>query len=76
MPGEDGYSLIRKVRALPDEEGGATPAIALTAYRRTQDRVRALAAGFTIHVPKPVDPGELTTLIAGIAGEPEQPQRS
>jgi signal transduction histidine kinase/ActR/RegA family two-component response regulator len=76
MPGEDGYSLIRKVRALPDEEGGATPAIALTAYGRTQDRVRALAAGFTMHVPKPVDPGELTTLIAGIAGRPEQPQGS
>jgi CheY-like chemotaxis protein len=69
MPGEDGYSLIRKVRALAAEEGGQTPAVALTAYGRPQDRTRALAAGFNMHVPKPVDPGELTTIIAGVAGQ-------
>jgi CheY-like chemotaxis protein/anti-sigma regulatory factor (Ser/Thr protein kinase) len=66
MPGEDGYSLIRKVRARSTDDGGGTPAIALTAYGRPQDRVRALAAGFNMHVPKPVDPGELTTIIADI----------
>jgi signal transduction histidine kinase/ActR/RegA family two-component response regulator len=68
MPGEDGYALVRNVRALPAERGGATPAIALTAYGRTEDRVRALAAGYTMHVPKPVDPGELTAIVAGLAG--------
>jgi signal transduction histidine kinase/ActR/RegA family two-component response regulator len=66
MPGEDGYSLIRKVRALAPDEGGSTPAIALTAYGRTQDRMRCLAAGFNMHVPKPIDPGELTAIIAGL----------
>jgi signal transduction histidine kinase/ActR/RegA family two-component response regulator len=67
MPGEDGYALVRRLRALPREQGGETPAIALTAYGRTQDRVRALAAGYTMHVPKPVDPGELTTIVASAA---------
>jgi CheY-like chemotaxis protein len=74
MPGEDGYSLIRKVRALGAEGGGATPAVALTAYGRTQDRTRSLAAGYNMHVPKPVDPGELTTIIASVARQPRQPQ--
>jgi hypothetical protein len=68
MPGEDGYSLIRKVRALATEEQGRIPAVALTAYGRAEDRVRSLSAGYTMHVPKPVDPGELTTIIASIAG--------
>jgi CheY-like chemotaxis protein len=46
----------------------------LTAYGRAQDRVRCLAAGFNMHVPKPIDPREFTTIIAGLAGRPEQPQ--
>jgi len=71
MPGEDGYSLIRNIRALAPDAGGATPAIALTAYGRPQDRARSLAAGFTMHVPKPVDPGELTAIVAGIIDRPE-----
>jgi CheY-like chemotaxis protein len=66
MPGEDGYSLIRRVRALGVEQGGATPAIALTAYGRPQDRERSIAAGFSMHVPKPVDPAELTAIVAGV----------
>jgi PAS domain S-box-containing protein len=70
MPEEDGYSLIRKVRALDANEGGRTPAVALTAYGRTQDRVLSLTAGYNMHVPKPVDPGELTTIIASIATRP------
>ena len=53
-------------------EGGATPAIALTAYGRPQDRLRAVAAGFTMHVPKPVDPGELTAIVAGVAGRSDR----
>jgi signal transduction histidine kinase len=67
MPGEDGYSLIRKVRALPPTDGGRTPAVALTAYGRQQDRTRALTVGFNMHVPKPVDPGEFTAIVASLA---------
>jgi CheY-like chemotaxis protein len=67
MPGEDGYALIEKIRALPAEEGGRTPAVALTAYGRRQDRARSLAAGFSMHVPKPVDPGEFTAIVAELA---------
>jgi CheY-like chemotaxis protein len=68
MPGEDGYTLIRKVRALDAGQGGRTPAVALTAYGRMEDRVRTLSAGYNMHVPKPVDPGEFTTIIASVAG--------
>jgi len=68
MPDEDGYALIRKVRLLDPARGGKTPAVALSAYGRTQDRVLSLTAGYNMHVPKPVDPGELTTIIANVAG--------
>jgi PAS domain S-box-containing protein len=61
MPVEDGYELIRKVRALPAEQGGKVPAVALTAYARAEDRLRALRSGYQMHVAKPV---ELTELIA------------
>jgi signal transduction histidine kinase len=67
MPGEDGYTFIRKVRELDPAHGGKTPAIALTAYGRTEDRVRTLSAGYSMHVPKPVDPVELATIIASLA---------
>ena len=63
MPGDDGFALIRKIRALPPDEGGHVRALALTAYARSEDRVRALEAGFQTHVAKPVDPLELTALI-------------
>jgi signal transduction histidine kinase/ActR/RegA family two-component response regulator len=75
MPGEDGYSLIRKVRALESERGGRTPAVAVTAYGRMQDRMLSLTAGYSMHVPKPVDPAELTTIIASVAARPSQPPR-
>jgi CheY-like chemotaxis protein len=55
MPGEDGYSFMRQLRSLPREQGGAIPAIALTAFSQRRDRDRAFAAGFTRHLPKPVD---------------------
>ena len=67
LPGEDGYSLIRKVRSLGPEEGGTIPAVALTAYARPRDRARALAAGFQSHVAKPFQPGRLLTLLARLA---------
>jgi PAS domain S-box-containing protein len=68
MPGEDGYSLIRKVRARSPERGGTVPAAALTAYARTEDRVHSLRAGFHRHVPKPVQPDELAEIVASLAG--------
>jgi signal transduction histidine kinase len=68
MPEEDGYSLIRKVRSLSAESGGLIPAAALTAYAREEDRERALAAGFQMHVAKPISSGELISTVAGLAG--------
>ena len=67
MPIEDGYSLIQKVRALPAARGGNLPAVALTAYTRGEDRRAILNAGFSMHVPKPVEPAELVTVIASLA---------
>ena len=68
MPGEDGHSLIRKVRELPADRGGDIPAAALTAYARGEDRQKALLAGFQVHVSKPVQPDELAAVIAELAG--------
>jgi len=64
MPDEDGYALIHRVRALDPKSGGTVPAIALTANARAEDRSHALAAGFQMHLAKPIDPGELTRTIA------------
>ncbi len=64
MPGEDGYSLIQKVRALSPAQGGKIPAVALTAYARAEDCRRAMAAGFQLHVAKPVNPDELVASVA------------
>ncbi|RKG99345.1 PAS domain S-box protein [Corallococcus carmarthensis] len=68
MPGTDGYGFIERVRALPDAQGGRTPAVAITAYARSEDRTRVLRAGFQSHVPKPVEPGELLAVLASLAG--------
>ena len=68
MPGESGYALIQKIRALPPEAGGLTPAIALTAYARTDERMQALAAGFQAHLAKPALPEELAATIAWVVG--------
>lgn len=68
MPGEDGYSLIRKIRHSKFGARENLPAVALTAYARPQDRMRAIAAGFQYHVPKPVEPAELATVIASLTG--------
>jgi PAS domain S-box-containing protein len=68
MPDEDGYALIRKVRARGGRNGPRIPAIALTAYARVEDRARALLAGFQLHVTKPVEPTELVTAVASLAG--------
>jgi CheY-like chemotaxis protein len=64
MPEEDGYSLMRQVRALPAAKGGNTPAVALTAYARTEERTKTLVAGYNMHLPKPVEPTELLAVLA------------
>jgi CheY-like chemotaxis protein len=66
MPDVDGYELVRRVREHPDGRMNRTRAIALTAYARSEDRLRALQAGFQMHVPKPVDEEELTIVIAAL----------
>lgn len=69
MPGEDGYALIRKVRALPPDRGGQTPAAALTGLGTSADRARALQAGFQDHVAKPVDAGQLVRIVTILAAK-------
>ncbi|PYQ15618.1 MAG: response regulator [Acidobacteria bacterium] len=68
MPGEDGYSFLRRVRACPPEQGGSTPAAALTARVVVEDRLESLRAGFQSHMAKPVDPDDLVTVMAHLAG--------
>jgi CheY-like chemotaxis protein len=67
MPVEDGYDLLRRIRALPVDGGGSTPVAAVTAYASEQDRAKALASGFTTHLSKPFDPLDLVTLAARFA---------
>ena len=67
MPGEDGLSLIRRVRLLPPGGGGLMPAAALSAYASAGDRRSALLAGFQHHIAKPVDPALLLSVIAKMA---------
>jgi signal transduction histidine kinase len=66
MPGEDGYDLIRRIRMLPAKDGGATPAVALTAYVRQEDEAAALAAGYHRHIRKPVAISELLDAVAAL----------
>jgi len=66
MPGEEGFALIERVRALEKENGESISAVALTAYARVEDRTRVLAAGYDIFVPKPVEPSELTATLANL----------
>src|SRR5262249_44217505 len=68
LPDGDGYALLQRVHAVDAARGRHTPAIALTAYPRVEDRARALEAGFASHVPKPVSPGDLASVIASVAG--------
>jgi PAS domain S-box-containing protein len=67
LPGEDGYSLIERIRGLQPTQGAGVPAIALTAFARSEDRTRALQAGFQAHVVKPVEPAELVATVASFA---------
>ena len=68
MPDMDGYMLLRRIRGLPAEQGGRTPALALTAYAGKEDAERAFAAGFQMHASKPIEPARLVTLVANLGG--------
>lgn len=74
MPGTDGYSLVETVRRRPADQGGRTPAIALTAFARLEDRTRALLAGYTMHVAKPIEPSELLVVVAAVSGRLDRGQ--
>ncbi|NUO47568.1 MAG: PAS domain S-box protein [Polyangiaceae bacterium] len=67
LPDEDGYAFIRKLRALPADRGGNTPAVALTAYARAEDKSQAMEAGFDSHLAKPVDPTELIAVLSSLS---------
>ena len=73
MPGTDGYELIRRVRLLPEASGGKMPAVALTAYAREQDRDRALAAGYQMHLAKPIEIAELAATVAHLINCRDKP---
>ncbi|HKP46518.1 MAG TPA: response regulator, partial [Pyrinomonadaceae bacterium] len=68
MPQMDGYDLMRKIRQTEKDKQKPIPAVALTAYARVQDRMRAILAGYSTHVTKPVEPNELVTVVASLAG--------
>jgi PAS domain S-box-containing protein len=68
MPDMDGYEFMRKVRQLEPEKGGKTPAIALTAFARSEDRTRAMMAGYQVHIAKPIETSELLATVASLAG--------
>lgn len=70
MPEMDGYMLMQQIRALPPDQGGKVPAIALTAYAGEVDKNQAIAAGFQQHIPKPIEPDQLVQAVAKLAGKP------
>jgi signal transduction histidine kinase/CheY-like chemotaxis protein len=69
MPHKDGYDLIREIRDLPAEEGGKMPAVALTAFARSEDREEAKSAGYQVHMAKPIEPRQLIATVANLAGK-------
>jgi PAS domain S-box-containing protein len=68
MPGMDGFQFIRKVRTLSVDDGGKTPAVALTAFARSEDRTRAMLAGYQVHIAKPIETQELLATVGSLAG--------
>jgi CheY-like chemotaxis protein len=73
MPGEDGYAFMKRVKTWAREAGTWIPAVALTAYARAEDRMKALASGYQIHVPKPVEPAELIAVLVSLVERPATP---
>jgi PAS domain S-box-containing protein len=76
MPHKDGYELMRSIRALPAADGGETPAVAITAFARSEDRTRAMLAGYQVHISKPFEPTELVATLASLAGRTGRPART
>lgn len=76
MPGEDGFALIRKLRALPQERGGQTPAAALTGWSTVDHRARVLQAGFQYYLTKPVNARVLVSVVATLAARSEAVRKS
>jgi signal transduction histidine kinase/CheY-like chemotaxis protein len=74
MPHVDGYDFLRQVRSMTPQNGGKIPAIALTAFARSEDRTRALMSGYQVHVSKPVEPAELVATVASVLGRTGQPR--
>lgn len=73
MPETDGYELIKQVRAREAERGGVMiPALALTAYAKAEDRVRALSVGYQVHLAKPVEPAEFALVVANLVGRSQK----
>jgi CheY-like chemotaxis protein len=70
MPGEDGFALIRRLRARDADGGGRTPVIAVTAYASADDRLRMFEAGFDAHIPKPFEPEDLARTVLRCRREP------
>jgi PAS domain S-box-containing protein len=68
MPEKDGFEMIREIRSLPPEQGGRIPAVALTAFARSEDRTRAMIAGYQVHLSKPIEPRELVATVGSLAG--------
>jgi CheY-like chemotaxis protein len=75
MPGEDGYSLIRRLRVLEERQDSVLPAVALSAYARSEDRTKAIRSGFQNHLAKPVEPAELLAVVSRLAGARSQLHR-
>ena len=68
MPDRDGYDFVRELRNIPPTAGGRTPAVALTAFARAEDRIRAMLAAFDVHIGKPVEPNKLCAVVARLSG--------
>jgi CheY-like chemotaxis protein len=75
MPGEDGYMFMRRVRSMTNSSG-VVPAIALTAYARIEDRLKAINAGFQLHLSKPVEPIELVAMVRSLGRRPSREAQS
>jgi CheY-like chemotaxis protein len=68
MPGKDGYQFIRELRQIAQDIGKKFPAVALTAFARSEDRTRAMMAGYQVHIAKPIEPQELLATVGSLAG--------
>jgi CheY-like chemotaxis protein len=74
LPDEDGFALVARVRSLPAQDGGAIPAVAVTAHAHAEEMARALRVGFQRHLAKPIDPSELATVVGELARQPADPR--